>query len=280
MEVISLQSGSNGNSYYVKAGDREFIFDAGINGSVAEKRLAQHGRDIHRVEALFISHSHRDHSRSMGIFHRKYGHAVFVTRQTLEQARRDQKLGIITDIQNFSAGETIDFGDVQVHSIPTPHDAKDSVAFVIEHQGRRLGILTDIGHVFDGMVAILQQMDAVIIESNYDPTMLRESRYPIWLKRRVSGPGGHLSNEDAARALKKAGTHNFQWACLCHLSEENNDPEVALKTHRELLGTELPIHVASRYDTGPILKIQYDGPARSEWQVQPSQTRPAQLSLF
>ena len=280
MEVISLQSGSNGNSFYVKAGSREFLFDAGINGSVAEKRLASHGKDIRSVESLVISDAHRDHCRSMGVFHRKYGHAVFVTERTLMQARRDHKLGTISDIHVFSSGESIDFGDVKVHSIPTPHDADDSVAFVVEHRGRRLGIFTDIGHVFEGMVELLRLLDAVIIESNYDPKMLQASRYPIWLKRRVSGPGGHLSNGDSAHAIHRAGNQNLQWACLCHLSEENNCPDVALKTHRAVLGNQMPIHIASRYDVGDVLTLAYDGPELPPWNDNIVRPAEKQLSLF
>lgn len=268
MEVISLQSGSNGNSFYVKVAGKQFLFDAGISGALAEKRLAHHNRNIREIDGLFISHSHRDHSKSMGIFHRKFGHPVFVTEKTLLGARRDNKLGVISDLHLFHCGETIDFGDVQIHTIPTPHDADDSVAFVIEHHERRLGILTDIGHAFDGLREVLRLLDAVIIESNYDPEMLRKSRYPIWLKRRVSGDGGHLSNDDSAIALKTSGADNLQWACLCHLSAENNCPELAVQTHRRLLGNDLPIHVASRYDVGAVLTIDYNQPSTGPWQLE------------
>lgn len=280
MEVISLQSGSNGNSFYVKAGDREFLFDAGINGSVAERRLAQHGKDIRTVEGLFISHGHRDHCRAMGIYHRKYGHPVFVTTPTLAQARRDHNLGTITDLHIFQSGDSLDFGDVQIHTVKTPHDADDSVAFIIEHQDRRIGILTDIGHAFKGLAEILSQLDAVVIESNYDPKMIQTSRYPIWLKRRVQGPGGHLSNDDAAVAIRDSGIHHLQWICLCHLSEENNHPDIAVQTHRRVLGEELPIHVASRYDVGDVMTLSYDGPTRGPWKYKSGAKTEKQLSLF
>lgn len=278
MEVISLQSGSNGNSFYVKAGGKQFLFDAGITGSVAQQRLATHNVDIREVEALLISHGHRDHCQAMGVFHRKFGHSIFLTERTLYQARRDHKLGVINDLHFFQSGESIDFGDVCIHTIPTPHDADDSVAFVIEHAGRRLGIFTDIGHAFKGMAQLIGKLDAVIIESNYDDEMLRTSRYPIWLKRRVRGKGGHLSNDDAAKVIREAGA-KLQWICLCHLSEENNRPEVALSTHRRILGKEMELHVASRYDVGDVLKIENVGPLKGPWTPLANESE-TQLSLF
>ncbi|MDB4650232.1 MBL fold metallo-hydrolase [Pirellulaceae bacterium] len=282
MEVISLQSGSNGNSFYVSVAGKQFLFDAGISGSVAEKRLALHGKDIRDIDGLFISHAHRDHCSAMGVFHRKYGHTLFITERTLNLARREHKLGVINKFQFFRSGETIDFGDVQVHTVPTPHDADDSVAFIIENQERRIGILTDIGHAFDGLCDILKLLDAVVIESNYCPEMLRTSRYPIWLKRRVSGKGGHLSNEDSANAIRDSNA-KLQWACLCHLSQENNEPDLAIETHRRILGDDLPLHIASRHDVGDILTLDYDVASRGPWKAQIKETQvdeSKQLSLF
>ena len=256
MEVIALQSGSNGNSYYVSAGNRQLMFDAGISGSVAEQRLAQHGRDINKVEALFITHDHSDHSRCMGIFHRKFGHSVFVTERTYRAACHSSSLGHIDNVQFFVAGDTISFGDVLVHSIPTPHDSEDGVVFVVEHDDKRVGILTDLGHVFPGLKDVLLSLDAVIIESNYDPEMLECGFYPERLKRRIRGPGGHISNNEAAHLLRDSMFFNrLRWACLCHLSEENNCPNVAVDTHRRILGAKLPIYVAHRDGASDVLEI-------------------------
>ena len=280
MEVISLQSGSNGNSFYVQAGKQQFLFDAGITGSLAEQRLASHGKEIREIDGLFISHGHRDHCQAMGVYHRKFGHSIFLTEQTLFQAKRDHKLGLINGLHFFKPGETVDFGQVQIHTIPTPHDALDSVAFVIEHRQRRLGILTDIGHVFEGLPQVLAQLDAVIIESNYDPEMLSQSHYPLWLKRRVRGKGGHLSNDDAAIALRDANVAKLQWVCLCHLSEENNQPEIALRTHRQTLGDDVQLHVASRYEASEILTIDYEQPAKEKWNPVNDRVSEKQKSLF
>lgn len=284
MEVIPLQSGSNGNSYYVHAGSRKFLFDAGITGSTASTRLASQGRDINQVEALFISHSHRDHCQSMGIFQRKFGPTIFITETTLRSARANHRQGILKDLNFFAAGQSVDFGDVRVHTIPTPHDAADSVAFVIETSDCRLGILTDMGHAFSGLKQVIEQLDAVIIESNYDPRMLEASGYPAWLKQRVRGPGGHLANEEAANEIHQAGTTNLQWICLCHLSKENNDPQVAVDTHRQILSDPVPVHVSSRYEVGKRMLIEKNGQLQPWKPVMQSSGRPKQsdqqLHLF
>ena len=260
MNVISLQSGSNGNCFYVEARDIRLLFDAGITGRQAESRLAEHGRDIRHCNALLISHDHSDHSRSLGVFHRKFDLPVYVTRKTLRAADFNRNLGPI-DPCYFQAGETISFTssggeDVVVHSIPTPHDSADGVAFVIEHGNKRVGILTDLGHVFDGLRDVLLSLDAVVIESNYDPQMLMQGSYPEPLKRRIRGRRGHLSNNESADLISKVAMfRRLKWACLCHLSEENNEPDLAIEAHRRLLGSSVEIHVASRYGVSDVMEV-------------------------
>jgi phosphoribosyl 1,2-cyclic phosphodiesterase len=254
MNVVSLQSGSNGNCFFVESGGVSLIFDAGISGKQADERLASHGRDIRDAQALFISHDHSDHTRGMGIFSRKFDLPIYVTQQTLH-AVRNQKLGQLNRVRLFAAGDSISFGNVTVHTIPTPHDSVDGVAFVVEDGDSRVGILTDLGHVFEGLKEVLQSLDAVIIESNYDSQMLESGPYSESLKRRISGAGGHLSNEDTATLLRDVNSQRLRWACLCHLSEENNCPNRARKTHQNIVGNDLTIHVADRYGTSDVFEV-------------------------
>ena len=266
MKVISLQSGSNGNCFYVETPSGSntpavrLLFDAGISARQAQLRLAEHGRDIGDVDALLISHDHSDHAKNMAIYQRKFGMPVYLTRRTLAAAQRFVKTGSMEKVRLFAAGSTVAFGDVVVHTIPTPHDSADGVAFVVEHAGQRVGILTDLGHAFDGLREVLESLDAVIIESNYDDQMLEHGRYPYRLKQRIRGQGGHLSNEDSARLLHgtlgSGKAKRLQWACLCHLSEDNNTPDAARETHRRLLGDLLPIHVAPRYETSEMFEVR------------------------
>ena len=128
----------------------------------------------------------------MGILHRKFALPIHVTLDTYQAAAR-YGLGEIAALCHFRSGQTLRFGKVAVETIPTPHDGADGVAFVVDDGRRRLGILTDLGHVFHGLAEILESLDAVLLESNYDPEMLTRGPYPVWLKERIRGPGGHIS---------------------------------------------------------------------------------------
>ncbi len=255
MEVIPLQSGSNGNCIYVESGGVRLLLDAGISGHQAQLRLASHGRDITEVEGLIISHEHRDHVCGMGVYQRKFGLPVYISEPTLQVANRANRLGTLSNVRHFRAGEVLRFEHVAVETIPTAHDAVDGVGFVVDDGTHRVGILTDLGHVFAGLQTIVQSLDAVVIESNYDTAMLDAGLYPQMLKNRISGPGGHISNDESAGLLRAAGCRRLQWVCLAHLSEENNHPELAAETHRRMIGTQLPLSVASRTGASEVLRV-------------------------
>lgn len=254
MKIISLQSGSNGNCIYVEAAGVSLLFDAGLSGKQAAERLAACGRDIRAVSALIISHDHSDHALCLGIYQRKFGLPAFVTPDTLQRATRFLKLGELGAIHYFSPGQPLRFGQVSVETIPTPHDGADPVAFVVDDGRHRLGILTDLGHVFPGLQELVASLDAVLLESNYDPRMLSAGAYPDWLKQRIRGPQGHLSNPEAAKLLAEAGGR-LKWACLGHISKDNNDPEHARRVHRRVLGRRLELHLATRYEASAVLEL-------------------------
>lgn len=253
MITFSLQSGSNGNSIYVEAGDVRILFDAGISGKMARERMAANGRDIHDCHALIISHDHSDHVRCAGVFQRKFGLPIYITERAFQVAR--PQLGPVQDVRVFEAGRTLDFGAVTVRTIPTPHDGIDAVCFVVEHDGKKLGVFTDLGHPFSALGNALAEVDAMYLESNYDPEMLRAGRYTESLKRRIAGAGGHLSNGEAAALAGHRISTKLKWIAVAHLSEENNRPEIALAAHRKKVGTMLPLHVASRHAVGELLEV-------------------------
>ncbi len=257
MIAISLQSGSSGNCVYIEAGGVRLLVDAGITGVQAKERLAAHGRDIREVDAVLISHDHGDHIRHAGVYQRKFGIPIYVTPATLAAASTRCNLGKLTEVRTFRANDKIRFGNVLVHAIPTPHDGVDGSAFVIEAGQRRIGVLTDLGHVFKDLARIVASLDAVFLESNYDPEMLAAGPYPAYLKQRIRGPKGHLSNHEAAELLRRAsGEKRLQWACLSHLSEENNHPDVALKTHRDAISGEVTLYVADRYQSTNLFTVR------------------------
>lgn len=254
MRLISLQSGSNGNCVYVETRGVRLLFDAGISGTQVKERLARHGRDVTSVDAVLISHDHVDHSGKMGILNRKFGLPIYITPKTFREASR-YRPGDIGDLRHFTAGETLHLGKVRVETIPTPHDGADGVVFVVDDGERRLGILTDLGHVFPGLEGVVESLDAVLLESNYDPDMLANGPYPQWLKQRIQGPGGHISNAEAAEVLCRCRSSRLQWACLAHLSGDNNTPAVALKTHKRILGDRLPLFVALRHEASGVMEV-------------------------
>jgi phosphoribosyl 1,2-cyclic phosphodiesterase len=254
MRIISLQSGSNGNCIYVEAGGVKLLFDAGISGKQVKERLSRYDRAVADVDAVLISHDHVDHSRSMGILHRKFGLPIYVTAKTFHTANR-YNLGEIGDLRHFRSGEKLRIGSIFVETIPTPHDGVDGVVFVVDDGKHRLGILTDLGHVFSGLGDLIASLDAVLLESNFDPEMLENGSYPESLKRRIVGSGGHISNIEAAELLQTAASKRMKWACLAHLSHDNNTPALALRTHRKILGDRMPIHVATRYKASDVMEI-------------------------
>ena len=253
MKVISLQSGSNGNCIYVEAGGVRLLFDAGISAIEVEERLALHDRDV-AVDAVLISHDHIDHCRNMGILNRAFGLPIYATAKTYEAAKR-HALGTIDDLRHFQSGEKVKVGKVVVETIRTPHDAEDGVVFVVDDGKHRLGILTDLGHVFTGLADVVASLDAVLLESNYDPDMLANGSYPEQLKKRITGPAGHISNFEAAELLEMAASRRMKWACLGHLSGDNNTPKLALATNRKILGDRLPLFVATRYEASGVMEV-------------------------
>lgn len=248
MEVISLQSGSSGNCIFVRSGQTSILVDAGISGRKAETRLSSCGHNIRECDAVILSHEHSDHTCGLGVFHRKFGLPVYATKRTWQATRAKPATGDLGSPNHFVAGGQFQIGSLKVETYRTPHDAVEGVCFVIEDlvDGQRFGVLTDLGHVFRGLSPMLRSLDAVLLESNYDESLLSDGPYPQRLKDRISGRRGHISNDDAAELLEECIEGQLQWVCLGHLSGENNSPEIALDTHQQRHGSRFPIFCADR----------------------------------
>ncbi len=253
MLTFSLQSGSNGNAIYIEAHGVSLLFDAGISGRQAQQRLLAFGRDMGRVDALVISHEHWDHIRYAGAYQRQFGLPIFVTPGTW--SRRAPAVGPVKRVRFFRPGDVLDFGSLRVHTVATPHDATESVAFVVEGSSGSVGIFTDLGHPFPDLVRWLDRVDAAYLESNFDEQMLAAGPYRQELKLRIRGPSGHLSNEESARLVATRRGSPLQWLALAHLSEQNNSPEVALATHRNTCGDAVPLAVATRYGPSQMFQL-------------------------
>jgi phosphoribosyl 1,2-cyclic phosphodiesterase len=252
IRAISLQSGSNGNCYYVESGTTRVLFDAGISGLQAQRRLEAFGVDIRRVDAVVLSHDHRDHVACAGVYNRKFGIPLYATEKTLRAAGRSI-LGELRDVRYFRPGDTLEFGPLSVETLPTPHDGAEGVAFIVQAGQDRMGLMTDLGHAFAGLREAIGTLDGVFLESNYDPEMLRKGPYPYPLQQRIRGSAGHLSNEESAELLR--GAPRLRWACLAHLSQENNHPDLAVRTHRRIIPAKLPLRVASRHEPTGVFEL-------------------------
>jgi phosphoribosyl 1,2-cyclic phosphodiesterase len=253
MNLLSLQSGSNGNCIYVEANGIRLLFDAGISGKQAAECLARTGRDITDIDALIISHDHADHIRCAGIYQRKFGIPLWVTDKTLRAANSFNGLGKLSEVNHFKAGGIMNFGQIKVETICTPHDGVDGVSFIIDDGKSRLGIFTDLGHVYEDLKSAIESVDAALIESNYNPEMLQNGPYPRYLKSRIAGPHGHISNFESAELIARHGSR-LRWICLGHLSGENNTPDLALRTHRDINSGRI-YHLAGRHGIGDILTV-------------------------
>ncbi|NQU75540.1 MAG: MBL fold metallo-hydrolase [Planctomycetes bacterium] len=253
MQTFSCQSGSNGNCIFVQAGRTRLLIDAGISGRAVQQRLTGCGQDARQVDAILLSHNHNDHVCSAGVCQRRFGMPIYITPGTL--AACEDRLGNLHDVRRFQPGESFEVGEAVVHTIPTPHDGADGVCFVIEHNAKRLGILTDLGFVFPQLQQAFPQLDAVYLESNYDPEMLREGPYPAAVQQRIRGNGGHLANAEAGKLLRDCTDSRLQWAALAHLSEHNNTPDLAVRTVRRGLRRPITIHLAGRWQASAVFEI-------------------------
>jgi phosphoribosyl 1,2-cyclic phosphodiesterase len=257
-----LGSGSSGNATLVEAGDTRLLLDAGLGPRDLAERLQSAGVDPASLSAILLSHEHQDHSRGAGSFSRKWGVRLCGTRGTYAAAGLGAEEIAGYDI--LEPGVARSFGRLMVLGARIPHDAAAPVAFVVSCGGARLGHATDLGHVSASLVAAFAGCQAVLLESNYDPGMLREGPYPWSLKERILSPVGHLANADVARYLSNGLPETCRDVVLAHLSEKNNHPEVARMAAERALeasGRAPRVSISDRDGTGWIAVASSGRPA-------------------
>ncbi|WP_310448722.1 MBL fold metallo-hydrolase [Sulfuritalea sp.] len=233
MRFASLGSGSRGNALLVEAGNTCLLVDAGFGPREMSRRLERLGLTADAVDAVLVTHEHSDHIGGVFACARRFGWAVLLTHGTLAACA---DTGADTRITIIDSHESASVGDICVHPFPVPHDAREPVQFTLADGARRLGVLTDAGHVTPHMVAMLEACDALVLECNHDTAMLGQGRYPQALKRRIGGPWGHLDNAAAASLLSQIGAEKLQHVVAAHLSEENNSPALAQAALSAVLG--------------------------------------------
>lgn len=242
LHITSLNSGSNGNCYYLANEEDAILVDVGLNCRETEKRLARLGLSMNKVRAIFISHEHSDHISGLPVIARKYQLPVYITPGTLAGGR----LALPEDlVRSFRAHEYIQIGELLITAFPKFHDASEPHSFIVSCRDVTVGVFTDIGSPCENLIRYFKQCHAAFLEANYDDDMLDKGRYPYFLKNRIRGGHGHLSNRQAFELFKTHKQPHMSHLLLSHLSKDNNSPDLV----RELFkngagGTE--IVVASR----------------------------------
>lgn len=258
----SLYSGSTGNCLLVQSNETKILIDAGVSQKKILAALASFNVDFSEIDAILVTHEHSDHTLNLGSISKRYNIPVYCNEATLK-AMPSQKIKIAEDNQKiFKSNKSFKINDLEILPFSTPHDAADPCGFNIFHDDKKISIATDIGHMDNKLLSNLKDSSFILLESNYDPDILKYSRYPFQLKQRILSPNGHLSNESAGKTLTELYSCNtLKKAMLGHLSKENNFPELALKTVYDELKTkditkkDLAIEVASRDCPSKLIKI-------------------------
>lgn len=261
MRICTLASGSSGNCIYLGTGQTNILIDAGISCKRINDRLQEHigitGKDIN---AIFITHEHTDHIQGLEVFTRKFKTPVYTTQGTW-QGIKDRVQDIDSDLYcNIGNNQSLHINDFSIDIFGTSHDASDSIGLLVGNKGKRIGVATDLGMLTSEIIATLKNSDALILEANYDQRMLLWGKYPSFLKRRIAGPKGHLSNEDAGKGLLQMIGEKTKTVILAHLSQENNLPSLAQKTIEQILKENKVNHsfnlaVAPRSQPGACISI-------------------------
>ena len=239
VNFISLSSGSNGNCYYFTNGSISFLIDLGIGIRTAKKRLSEAGLSIESVNFLLVTHDHFDHIMSVGTYTQRYSRPVYTTERIHQALRRNfcttGRIGAFARV--LKEDETEQICGVSVTPFEVPHDATQTVGYHIVFDGVRITVMTDLGDVTDAAVRYASDCDRLIVESNFDVDMLLSGPYPKQLKERILQGHGHLSNDQTSHLLKCLVHKDLKGIYLCHLSANNNTPQIAYESAKKTLGS-------------------------------------------
>ncbi len=230
-----LCSGSSGNASYLEAGGVRLIVDAGVTARRLSELMSMIDVSPGSLEAILVTHEHTDHVSGIGVLSRKYDIPVYAAAECWNHM--PSSIGEISakNIRVFEPDRDFYLKQLCVHPFTTPHDAAHAVGYTFAHGGKKLSIMTDIGHVSNRMLDAVAGSDLILLEANHDVDMLKAGSYPYPLKMRILSSNGHLCNEDAGLVLQKLHGRGVKNAILGHLSEENNTPELALVTVQSML---------------------------------------------
>lgn len=260
-----LSSGSCGNCYFFGNGDYGILIDVGIGVRTIRKRLQEHGYDFEHIRAILITHDHMDHIKSVGTFAHRHHIPVYATKEVHDaiSTHRLIRYPIGASKRIIEKGTSFQIEDFRFTAFDVPHDSHDNSGYFIEFGNHKMTLATDIGQLTDEMIPYLLKAHHLIIESNYDEEMLRTGNYPYHLKQRITSGRGHISNRQTAEFLAKNFKSHLRNIWLCHLSNDNNTPELAYQTIEKQLtnkgvkiGEHIQLHVLERNKLSPVMKFE------------------------
>ena len=232
LKFLSLSSGSSGNCYYLGTDSYGILFDIGVSMRLLRKVLKEHEIDFEQIMAVFITHEHVDHIKSVGYLCEKYGIPIYATEKVHVGIVNSSCLNDkIYNSRRFIEKEiAINIKELKITAFEVPHDASECVGYLVEYKHNKFVLVTDAGHISEKVGEYIRIANHLVIETNYDREMLFNGKYPKFLKERISNGNGHLCNSETADFLAANFDLHLKNIWLCHLSKDNNHPELARKT--------------------------------------------------
>ncbi len=238
LHYISFGSGSSGNCSFLYTEDQGLLIDAGLGIRTLKKHFKNYGLQIANVKDILITHDHADHVKSVGSLSKDYEMTVYTTQQVHTGIDRNWcvRNKILPSRAKFvEKNVPFHIGNFNIIAFAVPHDSSDNVGYCIECQGITFVLLTDVGHLTEEIKQFIGRANYLVIEADYEKEMLEQGPYPEHLKERIRGPKGHMSNIECGQTLVECATPALRHVWLCHLSNENNHPELAEKTVKQIL---------------------------------------------
>lgn len=263
LKCCSLYSGSSGNCFFIQSEQTKILIDAGVSCKKIETALqTDFNLSLSNIDAIFVTHEHVDHTKSLNLISSKYNLPVYASKGTWNAlTEKTQKISI-DNKKIFELDKSFEFNDLRIFPFSTPHDAAEPCGFNIYNNNSKISIATDLGYIDDKIFNNLKSSSFLMLESNYEPNILRVSSYPYRLKQRIMSKSGHLSNNDASDTISKLINYGLKDVLLIHLSKENNVPEIAYETVIEKLKNtnssldNFNLNVAPRDNPSKIYHIQ------------------------
>ena len=256
MKLCSIASGSSGNCIFAGTESTSILIDTGLSGKRIEAGLNEIGHTAREADGILITHEHSDHISGLGVMARRYGIPIYATAGTKKAILKYKSIGEIPEglFRDIEEGREFTIGDITVSPVPISHDAAMPTAFVLRQGEKSMAVMTDLGKFDEGLIEKLQHLDVLLLEANHDVHMLEAGSYPYYLKRRILGEKGHLSNELSGQLLSQVLHDNFKGVILGHLSQENNYERLAYETVRlevdmapnPYRAEDFPMYVAKR----------------------------------